>query len=382
MDLLSLFIEGLLSFFSPCVLPLIPLYMSYLSSNYKKTSEDGKTTYKTKNVFIMTVFFVLGISLVFILLALSINLIKPFIEKFQEVISIIGGTLIVIFGLHETGIININVLNVTKRLDLKYDPSDMNYFKAFLLGFLFSFAWTPCIGPMLSSAIIIASTSSLGSLYIIVYGLGLIIPFLITGLFTSKVLELIAKRRNVFKYVMIIAGIILIIYGMYMIVANAKTISSYKNNIDNNSASTNEESTVLSLPNNIFLDQNNNEISMEDYQGKYVFINFITTWCTYCKGEIPDYIEFCNNNDEVACIYVMSTDTSSVDKDSILAFIDENNITIPVIIDDEKIFYSLCYINAYPTMYIANKEGEMLGYISGALSKEEFANLLTQIREY
>lgn len=380
MDILSLFLEGLLSFFSPCVLPLIPLYMSYLSSDYRSKDENGKIVYKTSKVFIMTIFFVLGISLVFLLLALSVNLIKPFIEKYQEIIGIIGGTLIIIFGLHETGLININVLNVTKRLDAKYDVNDMNYFKAFLLGFLFSFAWTPCIGPLLGSAIIIASSSSLGSIYILIYGLGLVIPFLITGLFTSKVLEFISKKENIFKYVMVIAGIILIIYGCYMIVTNAKTITSLKNNQTTSSSETTDEN-IISLPTNTFYDQNDNEILFKNYKDKYVFINFITTWCTYCKSEIPAYIEFCKNNDEVACVYIMSTNTSGVNKETIKEFIKENNIDIPVIIDENEVMYSLCNINAYPTLYVANKDLEILGYISSALSLDNFNQLLTNLKE-
>lgn len=378
MDILSLFIEGLLSFFSPCVLPLIPLYMSYLSSDYKEVDEQGNIKYKTNKVFIMTVFFVLGISLVFLLLALSVNLIKPFIEKYEEVIAIIGGTLIIIFGLHETGLININVLNVTKRLDTKYDATDMSYFKAFLLGFLFSFAWTPCIGPMLSSAIIIASTSSLGSLYILIYGLGLIIPFLITGLFTSKVLEFISKKKNIFKYVMVIAGIILIIYGGYMIITNAKTITNLKNNSSNTSQT---DSNVVTLPSDTFYDLNDNEILFSDYKDKYVFINFITTWCTYCKSEIPEFLEFCEGNDEVACVYVMSTSTSGGSKKDIQTFIEENNITVPVILDEDGVLYSLCNISAYPTMFVANKNNEILGYVSGAMDIDGFNDLYNQIKE-
>lgn len=376
MDILSLFLEGLLSFFSPCVLPLIPLYMSYLGGNYKQKDKDGKIVYKTNKVFIMTIFFVLGISLVFLLLALSVDLIKPFIENYQEIIGIVGGTLIIIFGLHETGLININVLNVTKRLEGKYNPNDLNYFNAFLLGFFFSFAWTPCIGPMLTSAIIIASTSSLGSLYILIYGLGLVIPFLITGLFTSKVLEFIANKRNIFKYVMIVAGVILIIYGGHMIVSNGKAITSLKNNNSTNNVS----NDVTYLPNDIFYDQNDNEIQFVNYKDKYVLVNFITTWCTYCKSEIPDYLEFCQNNNEVACVYVMSTNSSGGSKEDIQTFIKENNITIPVILDENGILYSLCSISAYPTMYVANKNNEILGYVSGALSIDNFNDLLSNIK--
>lgn len=166
MSLFSIFLEGLLSFLSPCVLPLVPLYMSYLSYDSKEYDEDGNIKYKTPKVFLMTVFFVLGISVIFLLLALTVDSLKEFLNNYSNVISIVGGVVIIMFGLHETGIINISFVNSERRLNNKLDLSKMSYLKAFLLGFLFSFAWTPCIGPMLSSAIIIASTSKLGSLYI------------------------------------------------------------------------------------------------------------------------------------------------------------------------------------------------------------------------
>ena len=185
MSLFGLFIEGILSFLSPCVLPLVPLYMSYLSANARESDEEGNVKYATAKVFLMTVFFVLGVSVIFLILALSVKAIRPFVESYASVIAIVGGTLIIVFGLHETGLIHIDVLDHEKRLNISMDTSKASYLKAFLLGFVFSFAWSPCIGPMLASAILLASTQSLGSLYILVYTLGLIVPFLLTGLATS-----------------------------------------------------------------------------------------------------------------------------------------------------------------------------------------------------
>ena len=103
------FLEGLLSFFSPCVLPLIPLYISYLAGDNKTADEEGNITYKTGKVFITTLFFVLGICLTFAILAFSLSYISLFLETYREVIYILGGTLLVIFGLHEIGVIHIDL---------------------------------------------------------------------------------------------------------------------------------------------------------------------------------------------------------------------------------------------------------------------------------
>lgn len=371
MSVFALFLEGLLSFLSPCVLPLVPLYMSYLSINGKEVDEQGNVKYKTFKVFLMTLFFVLGISTIFLILALSIDVVKPFIDSYSEVVSIVGGTMIIIFGLNATGLIHIDVLNNEKRLNVNINKSKMSYFKAYLLGLLFTFAWSPCIGPLLASAILIASSEDLGSLYLIVYALGLVIPFLLTGLFTTKLLEFFKNKKDLFKYVMVVAGIIMIIYGGYMIYNSSKDIIAYKNNT--NSVSSNKiEGT--------FVDQNGNKIKFDDYKGKYVFINYTTTWCTYCKAEIPDYLDFSKNGDDYVCLYVMSPLTSGEDVDSIKKYISDNNIDIPVIIDEEEIIYSKFVPDGYPIIYVLNKNGEYIGYFQGATNIDGFNQLIDNVR--
>lgn len=371
MSIFALFLEGLLSFLSPCVLPLVPLYMSYLSINAKEVDEQGNVKYKTFKVFLMTLFFVLGISTIFLILALSIDVVKPFIDSYSEVVSIVGGTIIIIFGLNATGLIHIDVLNNEKRLNVNINKSKMSYFKAYLLGLLFTFAWSPCIGPLLASAILIASSEDLGSLYLLVYALGLVIPFLLTGLFTTKLLEFFKNKKDLFKYVMVVAGIIMIIYGGYMVYNSSKDIIAYKNNT--NSVSSNKiEGT--------FVDQNGNKIKFDDYKGKYVFINYTTTWCTYCKAEIPDYLDFSKNGDDYVCLYVMSPLTSGEGVDSIKKYISDNNIDIPVIIDEEEIIYSKFVPDGYPIIYVLNKDGEYIGYFQGATNIDGFNQLIENVR--
>ena len=109
--LFGTFLEGLLSFVSPCVLPLIPLYMSYLSADAREEDEEGNVTYKTGKVFITTLFFIAGICLTFFLLAVSLETFRTFLDRYREVISIIGGTLMIVFGLHEVGLIHIDLLD-------------------------------------------------------------------------------------------------------------------------------------------------------------------------------------------------------------------------------------------------------------------------------
>ena len=127
MTLVGLFIEGLLSFLSPCVLPMIPLYMSYLATDKK----DNKL-----EVFLNSLCFVLGLSLIFLILALAVDTIKPFLDKYSDMVSLVSGVLIILFGLKEVGVLKIQLPGFNKALD--FDTSNMNYFKAFLLGFVLS----------------------------------------------------------------------------------------------------------------------------------------------------------------------------------------------------------------------------------------------------
>ena len=371
MSLWGLFLEGLLSFLSPCVLPMVPLYMSYLATNKNN---------KMIVVFLNSLFFVLGLSVIFLILALAIDTIKPLIDEYSTIITLISGIIIIIFGLHETGLITISV-NIRQK-DISMDTTNMNFIEAFLLGFLFSLVISPCIGPMLSSAILVAASSKIGGLYILIYALGLLIPFFITGLFTTSIVSFLKNKKNVLKYVGIVAGIILIIYGGYMTINSSKEILSLKNSTV---ASTNEEESSQTasnyLPRNDFYDQNGNIIHLNDYNGQYVMMNFIATWCTYCINEIPEYLEFARAHDDIKCFYIMSPSSSNVTKEEIISFIEEKGIDIEVIIDEDDVLYNLCNPSAFPTMFVADKESKILGYVAGAYDSQGFDSILESIKE-
>ena len=368
--LLGIFLEGILSFLSPCVLPLLPLYMSYLVGDDKTVDENGNIKYKTINVFLSTLCFVLGICLTFTLLSLAVNSLISYIKDYSEIISIIGGTIIIIFGLHQLGIIHIDLLNKEFKLKVNLHLEKMSFFKAFLLGFVFSLGWSPCIGPMLANALLLAATSSEGYLYLIAYCLGLIIPFLITGLLTSTVLNLIKNKKNIFKWILKIAGIVLIIFGLYMIITSSKQIVTYKKQI------TEEDQSIEDIIYNLeFVDQNGNKVKLSDYDDKYIFVKFSATWCTYCHQEKDDYLDFASKNDCI-CLYAMNTSSDS-SIETITNYVKENNINIPVFIDDGT-FASYCGISSYPTLLIFGPNRKCLTGYPGMMERE----LFDQIYEY
>lgn len=365
--IVGIFVEGLLSFLSPCVLPLLPLYMSYLAGEDKQTDENGNVKYKTGKVFITTVFFVLGICFTLTLLALSVNIISSFLSKYSEIISIICGTILILFGLHEIGLIHINILDSDTRFKVNLDLSKMNFLKAFLLGFIFSLGWSPCIGPMLANALMMVASEQAGYLYIIAYGLGLTIPFLLTGLLTSTILNFVNSKKQIMKYVMVVAGVIMLCFGAYMIYNGSKDITTLKTRIDD---------PVEYVMNYSFEDQHGKKVKLSDYKNKYVILNFVTSWCTYCKQEIPEYSTYSKQaGDDVVCLYVMSPIESNTSKEALLEYIDEN-IEIRTIIDEDNTLTYMFGISSYPSMCIISPKGNIYQPITGLLNTETLNQII------
>ena len=368
------FLEGLLSFFSPCVLPLIPLYISYLAGDNKTQDEEGNVRYQTGKVFITTLFFVLGISLTFAILAFSLSYISVFLETYKEVISIVGGTLLIVFGLHETGLISIDLLNKEFKPGFRIDLSKMNFFKAFLLGFVFSLGWSPCIGPMLANAMLLAATTESGYLHIVSYGLGLVVPFLLTGLFTDKVLNFISKNRRFMRYVTILSGVVLLGFGTYMIYDGAKNIRSLKQ-LSEEAAGNDREDIGSYLITHEFKDAEGNKIVLSDHKGEYIVLNFSATWCVYCDMELPDLQEFSKQGD-AKCYVVMSPVNERGGEEDILKFAQERDLEIPLLIDEEGILFYYLGIASYPTTYVIDPDGHFSCYANGAMSLDGFNGLL------
>ena len=187
---LTVFLQGLLSFFSPCVLPLIPLYISYLSGGTQTVGKDGKIYFKRRKVMLNTLCFVIGISFAFFLLGLGVSAIGTFFQSNQLLFARIGGILVVLFGLYQLGVLGTSrILGQERRLPFKLDVLAMSPITALIMGFTFSFAWTPCVGPALTSVLLMAASASTklwGFLLIGVYTIGFVLPFFSCGTLYHK----------------------------------------------------------------------------------------------------------------------------------------------------------------------------------------------------
>ncbi len=219
--LFAAFLAGIISFLSPCVLPLIPGFLSYLSG-----TSAGETDNRTK-MFLNSLSFVLGFSLVFALLGVLLNTVLEAVSYDVQIwLSRIGGVIIILFALYILGLIRLKFLEKEHKLRVRKRFS-ITYLTSFLFGAAFAVGWSPCVGAVLGSVLALAiSQPGLAFVLLMVYSLGLGIPFLIVGLFTGKAIELINRSQRFLKYFNLVVGILLLILGV-LVFTNNLNLASY-----------------------------------------------------------------------------------------------------------------------------------------------------------
>ena len=382
----SLFLEGLLSFFSPCVLPLIPLYISYITKDAREKNEDGTYTYQRGKTFLMTLFFVLGICTVFFLAGLGSSALRTFFSEYKVFFRFFGGTVLLFFGLVSLHIIEIPALNRTfqKNVDT---GGKMTYLKAWLMGFFFSFAWSPCIGPMLMQAIILSSsadTAAQGWLLIGSYTLGFILMFLLLGLFTSEVLNLLKKHKNVVQYTGTIAGIVILCMGVYMIWQGFTSMEKTEE-IPAAAETGTEADPDAPVTTDMFdftlPSSQGGTVTLSELKGKVVVLSFYKTWCTYCNEELPTLQKIEENMDDVKVLIVATPKTDSEgSKEYVTQFLREQGCTSEIIYDDDLKMSGTFRIEGYPTTFFINKQGEYTGYFPGYAPEEMTMEYINSLR--
>lgn len=212
------FLAGVISFLSPCVLPLIPGYVSMVSKMSFEELTGEATQGRTSKILIPSLLFVLGFSFVFVTLGASASFLGTFIHENKVLLLKISGVIIILFGLFSMDIIKIPQLYREKRLNI--EGGNLGLVGIFLLGIAFGFGWTPCVGPILASILLYASTAEgagKGAALLFVYSIGLGLPFIITGLALSKALTAFGWIKRHYGIYKILVGGTLVIVGLLMV---------------------------------------------------------------------------------------------------------------------------------------------------------------------
>lgn len=419
---ITVFIQGLLSFFSPCILPLVPLYISYLAGGMYRTDENGKISYPRKKVLIHTLFFILGIGFAFVLLGLGFTAIGRFFSGNKVWFTRIGGLIMIGFGLYQLGIFGKSrSMEQTHRLPFSMEGKTFGPFMALLLGFTFSFAWTPCVGPVLASVLLMASsaaTAASGFALIGVYMAGFVLPFLAVGIFAGAALDFFNRKRQVIQYTVKIGGILLILMGVMTMTGWMNGLTGYLSGFgtgSQNEAAVPETSEMaerpetqaetvretetageteaagkqtVTAPDFTLTDQFGNSHTLSEYKGKTVFLNFWATWCGPCRMEMPYiqkvYEDYGNNSGDVIILGVANPKTkdrpnnSDVTREEVESFLSENGYTYPVAMDLDGSIFAAYGIQAFPTTFMIDKNGNVYGYAPGSLSEDMIRSIIQQ----
>lgn len=402
------FAQGILSFFSPCILPLVPLYFAYLSGGAKQ--EGDVWEYARGKAVVNTLFFVLGISATFFILGFGFTALGSFLSGHQLLFSRISGMIMVLFGLYQLGFLGKSrLLSSEKRMHVQTGKWAMGPLPAFILGFTFSFAWTPCVGPVLGSVLLMAGTAQAAGksfLLIALYTVGFVIPFIALSFFATTVLNLFKKHQNVVRYTVKAGGVLMIAMGLMTFTGFLNSFTGYLNRTsapaavqeetsrdakaDENSREENAKNSdriLTPAPDFELTDQFGNVHRLSDYKGKTVFLNFWATWCPPCRKEMPEinelYSELGKNEKDVVILGIAGPNQGREgDTEHVKAFLSDAGYDFPVVMDESGDQFMKYGIRAFPTTYMITPEGDVYGKLEGGMTKDIMKSIIEETQNY
>ena len=207
-----------MSFLSPCILPIIPAYFTFITGFSIEELTDGADQKIKRKVILSTAAFVLGFSFVFVMMGASASFLGNVIQEYKNYIRIIGGVVIILLGIHMTGVVRIPYLDFEKRIHLEKKP--IHVVGTFLIGMAFAAGWSPCLGPLLVAILAIAGTQETvwkGIWLLSLYSAGLALPFVAISLFINFILVILKQARKALRYIHVTAGVFMIIIGVLLI---------------------------------------------------------------------------------------------------------------------------------------------------------------------
>jgi cytochrome c-type biogenesis protein len=378
------FVGGLLSFLSPCVLPLVPGYISLISGvsiDRLKSEDDDARRAARRAVILNSIAFNIGLSMIFLALGAAAGLVGTAITT-NKWIRIIGGAVIIAFGFQLMGILKVSALYKDTRFFSQQKPRGM--FGSFTLGMAFAAGWTPCIGPILGGIIGLAATSGgwrSGLLLSTFYAVGLALPFLATGLFINRFLGFYTKFRRHLHKVEVVSGIILILIGaavMTNYTTRLSSLLSWMPNLESWVKFSNDPPVTTSVENKNFEAAPDVELQtpegkafhLSELRGQIVVLNFWATWCIPCRAEIPEFNALQHEYEArgLRVVGVLTQDT--VDK--LKEFQKENRQDYTVMVGNDETGPQFGNGPGLPVTIIIDRDGRIRQKIVGGSTRETF----------
>jgi cytochrome c-type biogenesis protein len=395
-NMLIAFAGGLLSFLSPCVLPLVPGYLSLMSgvSIDHMKGEGGSRSGALRAVVINSIAFNIGLSVIFIALGATAGLVGSSILS-NPWIRIAGGIVIIVFGLHLIGLLKIKYLYKDTRQFSNEKPRGV--LGSLTLGIAFAAGWTPCIGPILGGIMALAATSGGwkgGFVLATFYSAGLAVPFLITGLGINKFLSFYSKFRRHLHKVEVVSGVVLILIGLLIATGYSSLLASSRlaGMLPNLEALLKVAPAAPPMPapgNSRFAPAPDVEfealdgkpIRLSSLRGRVVLLNFWATWCQPCRAEIPEFNAL-QRDLEPKGLSVVGVSVSPVDtSDSIRSFQKDIKQDYTVLRGAEEIGSQFGNGPGLPVTYIIDREGRIRQKFIGPQTRENFEAAIKPVLE-
>jgi cytochrome c-type biogenesis protein len=379
------FLAGILSFLSPCVLPLVPGYVSLMSGvSIDRLKEGGSASKARSAVIFNSLAFNAGLSVIFLALGATAGLVgATILNNFW--VRVIGGVIIIAFGLQLIGLLKISALYKDTRFFSDDKPRGMA--GSFTLGIAFAAGWTPCIGPILGGIIGLAATSGgwrSGLLLSAFYSAGLAIPFLLTGLGINQFLGFYGKFRRHLHKVEVVSGVILIVVGLlvasgFSTLLASSTLASILPNAESwlkvnpgapvTTVAPENRGSFSQAPDVQLKTLEGKAFQLAELRGRVVLLNFWATWCIPCRSEIPE-LNIMHRDLQARGLSVVGVSTYD-GADGVRNFWKDIKQDYPVLLGDQNV-ESTFAVSALPTTFILDREGRIRAKIIGERRRETF----------
>jgi len=356
------FAAGLLSFLSPCVLPLIPAYLSFISGvAIGELASEDRTKKVMAKALTNTLLFVLGFTIIFVMLGASASAVGTLIREYMKYLLIVGGAVLLVLAMHFLGIFRIKALDVEKRVQVK--SKKFGALGSILIGMAFAAGWTPCIGPILLAILGVAATKDTvwqGIVLLIAYSLGIGLPFILASLSINAFLTLFKKIRKGYRIIEVVAAFLLVFAGIWMIQSGFAT------------------PTRADFANVKLTGFDGREISIKDFSGRPLVISFWATFCEPCKKELPELKEIYESQNGQFDVLAISVDRESK-HDSAKKFAQELGLPFVLAFGTNKDIQAFGLRPALPTLIVMDSKQKIVATFTG-FNREPFLKALEKAK--